>query len=173
MNNKQQILATLREEFNRWDALQASMSEEQITAPQLAANWSIKDIFAHLWAWQQRSIARLEAALYDREPQFPQWPAQFDPEVAGEPDQLNAWLYQTYRDKPWSRVYEDWREGFLHFLALGEKISEKDLLAPGRYAWLEGHPLALILRASYEHYEEHRGWLFPRIQQHGNVKIAG
>lgn len=173
MNNKQQLLTTLREEFKRWDALQADMSEEQITTPQLAGNWSIKDVFAHLWAWQQRSIARLEAALYNREPEFPPWPAAFDPEVEGEPDALNAWLYQNYRDKPWPLVYADWRKDFLRFLDLGEEISEEDLLAPARYPWLEGQPLSSILLASYEHYEEHREWLFPRIQQQQQMKIAG
>jgi hypothetical protein len=170
MSNKQQILTTLRKEFNRWEELLASMSEEQITAPQLAANWSIKDIIAHLWAWQQRSIARLEAALYDREPEFPNWPTEFDPEVEGEPDQLNAWLYETYREKPWSRVYGDWRAGFLRFLELGEEIPEKYLLEVGRYAWLEGHPLVSTLRASYEHYQEHRGWLLAWLDQHENTK---
>jgi hypothetical protein len=39
------------------------MSEEYITAPQLSSNMSVKDVIAHLRAWQQRSIARLEAAL--------------------------------------------------------------------------------------------------------------
>ena len=42
MNDKRGILIALREEFNRWKELLASLSEEQITAPQLHANWSIK-----------------------------------------------------------------------------------------------------------------------------------
>jgi hypothetical protein len=159
MNNKQAILTNLREEFSRWEAILAGMSETEITHPRLAANWSVKDVIAHLWAWQQRSIARLEAGLYHREPEYPQWPAEFDPEVEGEPDQLNAWLYQTNQDKPWSQVYQEWRAGFLHFLALGEKIPESDLLDPARYEWMEGQPLFSTLRASHEHYAEHRGWL--------------
>ncbi|NIN66455.1 MAG: ClbS/DfsB family four-helix bundle protein, partial [Anaerolineae bacterium] len=138
MNDKQQILTTLREEFDRWEELLASLSEEQITAPHLPSNLSIKDVMAHLWAWQQRSIVRLEAALLDREPDFPRWPEEFDPEQEDEPHELNAWLYETNREKPWSRVYGDWRAGFLRFLELGEAIPEKDLLEAGRYAWLEG-----------------------------------
>ncbi len=159
MNDKKQILTTLKEEFNRWEELLSGMSEERITAPHLSSNWSIKDVIAHLWAWQQRSITRMEAALHNKEPEFPRWPAEFDPEAEGQPHQLNAWIYETYREKPWSRVYGDWREGFLRFLELGEEISEKDLLDPGRYTWLEGHPLSFILLASHEHHEEHRGWL--------------
>ena len=53
MNMKQHILLALHEEFNRWEALLASMSEAQITAPQQPSDWSIKAEMAHLSAWQQ------------------------------------------------------------------------------------------------------------------------
>ena len=167
MTDKTQILTTLREEFKQWEEFLADMLEGQITAVYLPSNWSIKDEIAHLWAWQQRSIARMEAALHNREPEFPKWPTAFDPEEEGEPDQLNAWLHNTYRDKPWAQVHEDWREGFLRFLELGEAIPEQNLLEPGRYAWLDGHPLSYILVASCEHHEEHREWLLARLRQDG------
>ena len=56
MNDKKQILTILKEEFNRWEELVAGMSEEQITAPHLPSNLSIKDVIAHLRAWQQVSM---------------------------------------------------------------------------------------------------------------------
>jgi hypothetical protein len=64
MDDKTTIVAMLREEFKRWEELLAGMSEAQLTDPQLPSNWSIKDVIAHLWPWQQRSIARMEAALH-------------------------------------------------------------------------------------------------------------
>jgi hypothetical protein len=170
MDNKQQILQRLKEEFDRWEALLASMSEDQIIAPQLPANWSVKDVIAHLWAWQQRSIARMEAAVHNKEPEFPNWPAEFDPEVEDQPNQLNAWLYETNRDKPWSRVYADWRDGFLHFMELGKAIPEPDLLKPGRYSWLDRYPLSLVLTASYDHHAEHWDWLTDWFHQHGSLE---
>ena len=81
MKMKQHILAALSEEFNAWEELLTSMSEEQITTPPLPSDLSIKDVIAHLWVWQQRSVARLEAALLDREPEFPGWPAELDPDL--------------------------------------------------------------------------------------------
>jgi hypothetical protein len=173
MNDKQQILATLREEFDRWEALLAGLSAEQIMAPLLPSNLSIKDVIAHLRAWQQRSIARMEAGLHNREPEFPRWPAELHPDSEDNPDQVNAWIYETYREQPWSSVHRDWREGFLRFLALGEAIPEKDLLDTGRYPWLEGLPLSFILLASYEHHHiDHLEPLLAWLQQPGNTKIA-
>ncbi len=165
MNDKQGILTALRQEYERWETLLAGLNEAQITAPRLAENWSIKDVVAHLRAWQQRSIARLEAALLDREPEYPAWPAQFDPEAEGQPHDLNAWLYAQHRDQPWPSVHHDWRTGFLRFLELGAAIPEKNLLDIGRYAWLEGYALIEVLQGSYEHHQEHAEYLEPVIAQ--------
>jgi hypothetical protein len=164
--DKKEILNRLREEFNRWEELLASLSEAQITAPMLPDNWSIKDVVAHLWSWQQRSLARMEAALHNREPEFPPWPPSLRPDSEEDLEQLNAWLYQSNRDKPWSAVYNDWRTQFLRFIELGEAIPENDLLQPGRYPWQGKYPLSLTLITSYEHHqEEHREPLLAWLQQ--------
>jgi hypothetical protein len=78
-----------------------------------------------------------------------------DPDVESNTELTNNWIYQANRDLPWSQVHQNWREGFLRFLELGEMVSEIDLLASGKYSWLEGHPLAFMLLASYDHHQEH------------------
>jgi hypothetical protein len=167
MNMQGHILAALREQLDRWEELLATTSEEQVTTPHLPSTWSLKDVIAHLWAWQQRSIARLEAALLDREPEFPRWLPGLDPESEGSTDQTNAWIYAANRELPWSQVHQNWREGFLRFLELGQGVSEKDLLDGGRYPWLQGYPLAFILVASYDHHQEHLDKLLAWLQDHG------
>src|SRR5438552_16213356 len=79
-NDKQQILKMLKDVYNRWEELLAGMSEEQVTNPDLPSGLSVKDVVAHLWAWQERSVARQEAAVRDREPAYPGWPEAFDPD---------------------------------------------------------------------------------------------
>lgn len=172
MNMKEHILAALREQFNRWEELLVSLSDEQITAPRFDYDWSIKDVIAHLWAWQQISIARMEAAMLNRQPQFPEWVAELDADWEENANQTNAWIYGTYHDKPWSEVYQDWRKGFLRFLELGEPISEKDLLDGDRYPWLKGYPLAFILVASYEHHQEHLDKLLAWLHDHESGKAV-
>lgn len=173
MDDKKQILSKLKEEFNRWEALLASLNEEQITVPQLPSNLSVKNVIAHLMAWQQRSIARLEAALLDREPAYPRWPAGLDPESEENLEQINAWIYETYRDQPWSSVQRAWRAGFLRFLELGEAIPEKDLLEVGKYSWLREYPLIAVLQGSYaHHHEEHLEPLLAWLRQHGKLKTG-
>lgn len=171
MNDKTQIITTIRDEFGRWEDLLAGMSEDQVTVPLIPSNLSIKDVLAHLMAWQQRSIARLEAAQFNREPEFPAWPADLDPE-SDDVDQVNAWIYQIHHEQSWSNVHRAWRDGYLRFMALGEAIPEGDLLVVGRYPWMDPYPLATVLVASYEHHEEHRQSLHEWLREHGDMKVA-
>jgi len=166
MNMKSHILTALSEQFTRWEELLSSLSEAQISAQRLPSEWSIMDEITHLRAWQQRSIARVEASLQDREPEFPNWLPGVDPDADVDTERTNAWIYETYRAQPWSKVYQDWREGFQRFLESGEGISEKDLLDSSRYPWLKGYPLAYILLASYDHHQEHYEKLLAWLQEH-------
>jgi hypothetical protein len=171
MHNKQQILAALREQFNSWEELLAALSEDQATAPYTSSNWSIKDEIVHLWAWQQRSVARAEAALRNVEPDYPRWPETLGPDLEEDVDQTNAWIDETYKGKSWSSVYADWRAQFLRFLTLSQAIPERDLLDPGRYAWMEGNALAQSHLGSYEHHKEHLEELLARRDQTGSANV--
>ena len=170
MNSKLEILAKLQEEFDRWEEVLNSLSSEQITAPNFIANWSIKDTLAHLMAWQMRSIARLEGALLNKEPEFPKWPVKPEPDPGDNSDEINAWIYETYHDQPWSSIHPAWTAGFQRLLELGQAIPEKDLLDPQRYPWMEGQPLAMVLMGSYEHHHiDHLEPLLTLLRQ--NKKI--
>jgi hypothetical protein len=144
----------LNDVSRRWEELLASLSEDQIDAPQ-PDGLSIKDVVAHLRAWQVVSITRLEAAQSGGEPMYPDWFAGLDPDVEEHTDVFNARIYDAHHRQPWSRVYTDWRDGFRRFLELAESIPEEELLAAGRYPWLSGYALSDVLEGSYEHHVEH------------------
>jgi hypothetical protein len=170
MNEKTQLLTALRDEFNHWDELLNSLPEEQITARLLPSDLSIKDVVAHLWSWQQRTVARMEAAANGTEPRNPGWPEGLDPETDEDLDKINAWIHETNLDKPWSQVYGDWRSQFARLLDLTESVPEADLMQPGKYSWLGDYPLSDVLEGTYEHHDEHRGSLLAWLGQHGSTK---
>jgi len=155
MNMKEHILAALREQFNNWEVLLASLSAEQIITPHFDFDWSIKDVVAHLWAWQQISIARLEGGLQDQEPKFPTWIVNSVEDWENNADEVNAVTFERKHNKLWTEIHQNWRDGFLRFLEVGDSISERNLLDGDRYPWLKGYSLAFILVASYDHHQEH------------------
>ena len=152
---KSHILAALREQFAQWEDLLTRLSEARLSAPQATTLWSIKDELAHLWAWQQRTLARVEAARLDREPEYPAWPVDPIDDSEGVTERINTWIYETNKALPWSTVHQYWRDGFHRTLDAAEGISERDLLDTERYPWLKGHAIVDFLLATYDHHQEH------------------
>jgi hypothetical protein len=154
MNMKEHILAALREQFQSWEELLSSLDEEEITAPHFDLDWSIKDVVAHLWAWQQVSIARMESGVQGLKPEYPPWILAIGEDWEEDSDRVNALTFENNQEKPWTEVHRNWRNGFLQFLELGNRISERNLLDGDWYPWLKGHSLASIFVASYDHHQE-------------------
>lgn len=152
MSDKQQLIDTLRGEYDRWQALLSDLDESQRIARTLSANLSIKDVVGHLHAWQQVSIARLAAAVEDREPLYPAWLEGREPDVEENLEWINARIHATYRGDPWPAVHAAWQAGSLRLLELAAATSEDDLFDTQRYSWLHGRAPADVLLGWYDHH---------------------
>ena len=62
--NKAEMIAGLQEEYQNWLALLDQVGLEYMDQPDVAGNWSIKDIVAHLTGWRRRTVARIQAAQH-------------------------------------------------------------------------------------------------------------
>lgn len=165
--DRQQLNRKLKEEFDRWEALLSSLSEEQVSARVMPSDLSIKDVVAHLMAWQQRTIARLESALHNREPVLPPWPAPADPNADYDLEEVNAWIHRKYEDEPWPSVYRQWRGGYRKFMELSAAIPDEDMQAVGKFPWLAQWPVMAYIESSYEHHhDEHRRPLEEWLREH-------
>ncbi len=155
MPDKQHLLATLRAEYERWLALLAGLDEVQLATRALPAGLSIKDQIGHLHAWQQISIARLEAVVGDRAPTMPAWLGDLAPDAHENLARINAWIHVHYRDQAWADIYAAWQWGFQRFITLAAAIPEADLFDANSYTWLGGYAPADVLQGSYAHHDEH------------------
>ncbi|MCC6190336.1 MAG: ClbS/DfsB family four-helix bundle protein [Anaerolineales bacterium] len=158
---KRELVAMHAGELDAWERLLASLSAAQITSPLLPDGLAVKDIVAHLGAWQARTVARLEAAAQGHAPRFPQWPVALDEAESPETvDRANAWIFEANGRRSWADVYQEWRQGFRRFLELLRAAPEPDLRPGGTLAWLaeyqplEGYPGFLDY-----HHAEHRAKL--------------
>ena len=170
LKSKRMLVREMRQEFSRWEELLGSLRDEQIVRRDLPGGLSVKDVVAHLMAWQGLSIARLEAAIDNRDPSYRLGPEGLDPDEDENIEKINAWIHGNYLDMPWVEVYGKWSSGFLHFVELAEKIPEEALMQPARFAWLKDTPLAAVVEGSYEHHhDEHYGPLVRELEERGRV----
>ena len=167
MMSKEQLLADVRAEYERWQALLAGLNRAQAASP-LPDGLSVKDVIGHLHAWQQISVARLEAVLEDREPVYPAWLGGLEPDREENLESINATIHAMYGGEPWPVVHELWLAGFALLLDLAAAVPQRDLFDAQRYAWLGGYAPADVLQGTYEHHhDEHYTPLAAALHERG------
>ena len=114
---KSELLNWLRGEYQEWEALLDEIGAENMDQPGVNADWSIKDLVAHLTGWNRRLVDRLRAAQRrEPEPQ-PHWPAYLQTE-----DEINAWIYESNRGRSVRAVLDEARQVFEQLLAVMESL---------------------------------------------------
>jgi hypothetical protein len=148
---KTELLHEMQSGYTAFEALVASLSAEQLTAPGVNGEWSIKDILAHIAAWQARAAHTLEAVSRNEKP----WDEQ---SVTTEEDMhlFNAKTFAANQALPLDQIWSDFRASYERLLAATEALSEADLFEPLRFAWMDGNPLRRIVEDNtFGHYPEH------------------
>lgn len=163
MSMKGHILMAMQEELENWDEKLSLLKEDQISKALNGSEWTIKDVLVHLWAWQQRTLARALAAAEDREPIMPDWVSGMDFSQM-DVDAINARVCESYRDKPWEDVYADWKSGFQNLIEAAARTNERDLLDLDRFPFFNGYSLSTYLLSSYDHHLEHQEMLAEALE---------
>src|SRR5438270_12572582 len=146
--SKTQLLTELRNDQAAWEALLDEIGQAHMTQPEVAGGWSIKDIVAHLTGWRRRSVRRFQALL-KHEPGFsPPWP----PDLR-EDDEINAWIYESNRDRPLAEVLSESREVFQQLVETIEAFSEEELQDLRRILGLEEEQVSGRLFFAHFHEE--------------------
>lgn len=160
-----ELLKLIAESHDQMERLLASMDERQLTQPGVYDNLSVKDILAHLSAWERLADDWIGAGLCGERPVVytPGFEVN-DPDDEAIMHLLNDHIYQENRDRPLAEVLTQFRATHFHTLELVQALSEIDLNDPNRFDWCNSRPLwTLIAVNTYEHYEEHivliQAWL--------------
>ncbi len=144
--SKEQLLEKMRSGYDAFSALLSSLSEAQLTTPNVNGGWSIKDNIAHLSAWQRRQIARDQAVREGIE--LP------DPTPGMSIDEINELYYQQNKDRALADILDEFHETAQSLQESIEALTDEQLNSP--ITWLNGRTLASYVAGdSYEHYEEH------------------
>src|SRR5438105_11459732 len=103
--NKRQFVDRLRRERSEWNALLAQVSPERKTQPGFVGQWSLKDLVAHVTAYEQWLVTWLASAKRGVLPK---------PSVVNsqDVDARNALIYEANKHTPLQEVLDDAENGF-------------------------------------------------------------
>ncbi len=158
--SKAQLVSELKQENADWQALLDDIGEANMTQPEVAGGWSIKDIVAHLTEWRRRTVKRMQAIRNPNVDLTPHWPKELHEDV--DVDKINAWFYEANRDRPLADVLVDSREVIQQLIDAIDALSDDDFQDPRIVAWLDGEQLNGRFFFGHfhdEHEPDMRAWL--------------
>ena len=140
-----QVREALARERGKLLAALDGLSEEEMTRPGAVGHWSVRDVLAHLLAWEEEAVARLDLLAAER-PQDIAW--------IGDENELETWnarAHQRYGSLALAEVMRRLTDVQGRILAGLESLSQERLSTdagpvPVRQ-WLPGE--------TYAHEQEH------------------
>ena len=156
--DKLRLLDLIRTERAFLELTLALLSDDQMIAPDLDNGRSVKDILAHIAAWEQVCIGWLEAGRKGEEPPKPT-PGLSNDEV----DRFNEEIYTRNKDRSLADVQAEFKHSYEQIVQLTESLSEDELFDPERFPLLKNPAYLPVYYNTYGHYLEHaqeiRTWL--------------
>jgi hypothetical protein len=155
---KERLLSELRAARREWDALMATVSEERMTEPGAAGDWSVKDVIAHLTSFDRWFVMASEA-YFRGEPPPP------DGTEGMSFEEQNQFRYRQAQQRPLAEVLAESHAVFQRLLEVVEAHTEDFLTQPQQF---EGVPEPILVWKllegdGYAHYRDHmpsiRAWL--------------
>ncbi len=158
---KQELLKRIREQHADMEELLSSLSPAQMRAPELDAGWSVKDSLAHIAAWEKIMLDAI--GKYRRDEKVILWAPGFQVDGSNNEEQMNrynAHLFEQNRERELADVLDDFRETFMNIVATMESLSDAEIFDDNHFSARKGRPLlTFIVGDTYEHYDEHIGWI--------------
>jgi len=143
------LLASIRTEWGALEEFLATLTPQQMDVPGAIAEWSVKDVLAHLAEWEQLLLVWYQAGLRGEIPPLPapgySW---------AQMDDLNQKIYEKYCERSLEDVLAYFRASHLQVLEAVQAMTDDELFTPGRYAWTKQNALAAyVVPCTSEHYD--------------------
>jgi hypothetical protein len=146
--SKALILKRIQSERCRLEKTLEGLTPAQMTQPGVIGKWSVKDILAHLAAWEQLFIGWYQAGLRGETPPVPAPGFTWH-----EMGKLNESIFEQYHPTNPEDVQSWFASSYRQVLQLVEGIPENELLGQRRYNWQGRYSLLnYVLANTANHY---------------------
>ena len=153
---KDELIASIKRDRATLYALVAPLDEAQMTAPSIESGWSVKDVLAHISAWEGLCARWLDAAGRDETPDRPE---------VRNVDETNARMHVAAKDIPLPQVIARSQASHEAMLRAVEALSEADLADEQRFGWPAWQ---MASGNSDEHYREHAAQIVRWVELAGS-----
>lgn len=162
---KDKLLGLIKVEHRRLEKDIDSLTPEQQVECHVIGDWSVKDIMAHLTAWEQRMLGWWHAHTN----------GEGDPETKADLDlhAYNESVYQANRNRQLDEIAREFNSSYQKVLDTVESLSEVQLNSPVEFKWANNACWwELVAFNTYRHYR----WATQRMgnwkKEHSELRPA-
>lgn len=149
---KHQMLELINDEWVALEAILEQIDREKFDQIGVEGGWTVKDILAHITAWEKLMIQWLQESLRGETPQRPAPGESWD-----DLDEFNEQLHLDNKGKTLDQVLKESAEVHARAVQIVTGMHEGDLTDPDRFEWRKGDPIwHLVAGNTWMHYAEHR-----------------
>ena len=160
---KPQIISESEKEHENLEQFLAALPPAQMTQPGVLGEWSVKDVLAHLYEWEQMVLGWLEAGRSGEHPHVPAEGYKWSQLPA-----LNEKIRENYCQIPLDEMLKLFRGSYQQIMHTITSLSEEDLFTPGLYPWMNKNTLAAyFISATSSHYR----WAYKEMRKGLKVKV--
>lgn len=158
---KAELLEVLEDERQELLEMLEDLPDALLLEPGVQGEWSIRDILAHLGAWEGQLVTLLFQAMQG----IPRpTTAHFGKETD---DEVNQRWHLAGKDRPLEMVWQDWLGTRKQVIRRVSEMSETDLNDPKRFPWQNNVPLyQWVLDSTVLHEEEHADAIREWLEEH-------
>ena len=158
---KVQLIEDAQAERAALEKLLATLTPEQMTQAKTAADWSAKDVLAHLIEWEGMVMKWYETGVKGKVPAVPSEKFNW-----GQLPQLNHAIYLKHRDRSLEDIQKEFKSSYKKIMKVIESIPEKELFTRGQYPWTKNNLLAAYFNsATSSHYRWARGEIRKKLKK--------
>jgi len=162
---KVDLLERIDRSYARLELFVRSLTSDQLTAPG-PSGWSIKDHLAHLAVWELGVVE-----LLNRRNRYAAMQVEEAASQGKSEDEINDMIYRQNRGLTLSDVMDMFRRTHQEMVRTLETFEDADLVKPyasflpeGSRGGSQNPVLNVITGNTYEHYDEHYGWIQTQVE---------
>ena len=146
--SKTALLAAINQERGALEAFLATLMPEQMVAPGVVGDWSVKDVLAHLVEWEQMVLGWHRAGLRGERPVLPAPGYKWSQTPA-----LNQMIFEKHRNRSLAEITAQFDASHQEIVEVIRELTNDDLFTAGRYPWTQKNTLgAYFVSATSSHY---------------------
>lgn len=147
-HTKSLVLSESQKEREALDEFLSMLSPEQMTEPGMLGEWSVKDVLAHLYEWEQMVLGWLAASQRGESPHVPAEGYKWSQLPA-----LNEEIRSKHSNRPLDEMLTMYHDSYKQIMETIESIPEDEMFTPGLHPWMNKNTLgAYFVSATSSHY---------------------